>query len=406
MSPKYFYLDHAATTPCSRESWGAMSDYFLVEYGNPNSIHSAGRRARAGIEDARARIAAQLGAHGREIAITGGGTEANNMAIRGAASAPCAKGRHVVTSTIEHVSTLRTCARLANDGFEITHVEVDSYGHVDPVDVAAAVRRDTVIVTLAHANNEIGTIQPMAEITAAVKAVNPRTLVHCDAVQTAGHMPIDVDDLGVDLLTLTPHKFYGPKGIAALYVRSGVELCPLLFGGGDERRLRVGTESVPLAVGMAVALEESNARIEERDAEWLPIRDAFIDGLTSRLGGVLLNGHPTERLATNVNVSIVGVNGEDLVLLLDREGICASTGSACTTGKIEPSHVLLAIGRDREEALSALRLSFGDACRGLDVEWLIDKIVRIAERRRSIAPRRTYEYAFEAAVRPLVRRSA
>jgi cysteine desulfurase len=219
-------------------------------------------------------------------------------------------------------------------------------------------------------------------------------------------MPIDVDELGVDLLTLTPHKFYGPKGIAALYVRSGVEICPLLFGGGDERRLRVGTESVPLAVGMAVALEQSNARIEERDAEWLPIRDAFIDGLTSRLGGVLLNGHPTERLATNVNVSIVGVNGEDLVLLLDREGICASTGSACTTGKIEPSHVLLAIGRDREEALSALRLSFGDACRGLDVEWLIDTIVRIAERRRSIAPRRTYEYAFDVAARPLARRSA
>lgn len=393
MTSKFLYLDHAATTPCSRESWGAMSDYFLTDYGNPNSIHSAGRRARAAIENARARIAAQLGAHGREIAITGGGTEANNMAIRGAAIAHRHRGAHIVTSTIEHVSTLRACERLAGEGFEVTYLQPDAYGRIDPEVAGAAVRPDTVLVTLAHANNEIGTIQPIARITDAVKMANPRTLVHSDAVQTAGHLPIDVESMGVDLLTLTAHKFYGPKGVAAVYLRDGVELCPLLFGGGDERRLRVGTESVPLAVGMAVALEQSNAAIGQRDEEWLPVQRRFVEGLSARLDGVLLNGHPTERLATNVNVSIAGVNGEDLVLLLDREGICASTGSACTTGRIEPSHVLLAIGRDREEALSALRLSFGDACRGLDVEWLIETVVRIAARRRSIAPRRTYEYA-------------
>lgn len=393
MTKKFLYLDHAATTPCSRESWGAMSDYFLTDYGNPNSIHSAGRRARVAIEDARGRIAAQLGARGREIAIIGGGTEANNMAIRGAAIAHRHRGMHIVTSRIEHVSTLRACARLQDEGFDVTYITPDAYGRIDPAAAGAAVRGDTVLVTLAHANNEIGTIQPIERITAAIKAANPRTLVHCDAVQTAGHLPIDVEAMGVDLLTITAHKFYGPKGIAALYIRRGVELCPLLFGGGDERRLRVGTESVPLAVGMAVALEQSNAAMTRRDEEWLPVQRRFIEGLTERLGGVLLNGHPTERLTTNVNVSIPGVNGEDLVLVLDREGICASTGSACTTGRIEPSHVLLAIGRDREEALAALRISFGDACSGLDVEWLIDTVARIAERRRSIAPPRTYEYA-------------
>lgn len=392
MSESFLYLDHAATTPCSRESWGAMSDYFLEDYGNPNSIHVAGRRARAALEDARARIGAQLGAQGSEIAITGGGTEANNMAIRGVAKANAGRGRHIVTSTIEHVSTLRACARLEREGFRVSYVDPDEYGLIAPADAAAAVRDDTVLVTFAHANNEIGTIQPIARIAAAVKAVNPRTLVHCDAVQTAGHLHIDVDDLGVDLLTLTAHKFYGPKGIAALYVRSGVVLSPLISGGGDERRLRIGTESVPLAVGMAVALEQSVAAIESRDREWLPVRDRFIARLMSRLEGVLLNGHPAERLSTNVNVSILGLNGEDLVVLLDGEGLCASTGSACATGSLEPSHVLLAIGRDRDEALSALRLSFGDACRGLDVDALVETIVRIAVRRRSIVPRRLYQY--------------
>jgi cysteine desulfurase len=404
MNNDFLYLDHAATTPCSRESWGVMSDYFLKHYGNPNSIHAAGRRARAAIEDARARIAAQLGATAGEIAITGGGTEANNMAIRGAAIALRKRGAHIVTSSIEHVSTLRACARLEGDQFDVTYVAPDEYGRLDPAIVAAAVREDTTLVTLAHANNEIGTIQSIEQITAAVKAANRDTLVHCDAVQTAGHLPIDVQSMGIDLLTLTAHKFYGPKGIAAIYVKHGVELCPLLFGGGDERRLRVGTESVPLAVGMAVALEQSTAAMTRRDEEWLPVRRDVIGMLMDRLDGVLLNGHPTTRLSTNVNVSITGVNGEDLVLALDREGICASTGSACTTGQIEPSHVLLAIGRDREEALSALRLSFGDACSGFDVEALVETIVRIANRKRSIAPRRTFDYA--VAEREPARRTA
>jgi cysteine desulfurase len=393
MNDDTIYLDHAATTPCSWESWRAMSDYFLKDYGNPNSIHAAGRRARAAIENARERIAAQLGAKAREIAITGGGTEGNNLAIRGAATGNHRLGKHIVTSRLEHVSSLRVCESLRSEGFEVTYVSSDGYGWLDPMHVAAAVRADTVLVTLAHANNEIGTVQPFDRITAAVKGVNPRTLVHADAVQTAGHLPIDVEAMGVDLLTLTAHKFYGPKGIAALYVRQGVALSPLLLGGGDERRLRVGTENVPLAVGMAVALERSCAVMKQRDAEWLPLRDNVISLLLSRLEGVLLNGHPSDRLATNVNVSILGVSGEDLVMLLSGDGICASTGSACTTGLTEPSHVLLAIGRDREEALSALRMTFGDACRGIDAGWLVDIIVRIVERRRSIAPRRSYQYA-------------
>jgi cysteine desulfurase len=370
-----------------------MSVYFLEEYGNPNSIHSLGRRARAAVDDARARIARCLGMVPSEIVFNGGGTEANNVAIRGAAVARRGYGHHIVTTAIEHVSTLRTCARLREEGYDVTTVRPDEYGRIDANAVAAAVRRDTVLVTLAQANNEIGTIQPIGRISSAVKRVNPRVLIHCDAVQTAGHLPIDANELGVDLMTLTAHKFYGPKGIGAVYVRSGVELAPMLFGGGDEKRLRVGTESVPLAVGMAVALERACATMVDRDAEWRPIRDAVIAGLRTRLSGVMLNGHPVERLAANMNVSIAGVNGEDFVLLLDRAGVCASTGSACSTGQIEPSHVLLAIGRDRDEALGALRLTFGDASRGVDVEWLIDTIVSIALRQRSIAPMRTYAYA-------------
>ena len=393
MNSTHFYLDHAATTPCCCESWQAMSVYFLEEYGNPNSIHTMGRRARGAVDDARAQIARCLGAMPSEIAFSGGGTEANNVAIRGAAVARRAYGRHVVTTAIEHVSTLRTCARLREEGYDVTQVRPDEYGRIGPAAVAAAVRHDTVLVTLAQANNEIGTIQPIGEISSAVKRVNPRVLIHCDAVQTAGHLPIDVNALGVDLMTLTAHKFYGPKGIGAVYVRNGVELAPMLYGGGDEKRLRVGTESVPLAVGMAVALERACSSMADRDVEWRPIRDSLIAGLLTRLSGVMLNGHPVERLSSNVNVSIAGVNGEDFVLLLDRAGVCASTGSACSTGQIEPSHVLLAIGRDREEALGTLRLTFGNASRGVDVDWLIDTIVNIALRQRSIAPMRTYAYA-------------
>jgi cysteine desulfurase len=393
MTDRGLYLDHAATTPCSREAWAAMTPYFLEEYGNPNSMHSLGRHARHAIDDARARIAACVGATAREIAITGGGTEANNMAIRGAAKL-IGRGRHIVTSSIEHVSTLRTCARLEEEGFRVTYVPPDAQGRTQAAAIAAAVRKDTMLVTLSHANNEIGTIQDISAIADAARSVNSSVLVHCDAVQTAGHLPLDVEALGVDLLTLTAHKFYGPKGIAAIYVRSGVEIRPLLYGGGDERKLRVGTESVPLAVGMAVALEHACSSMEARDTEWRPVRDALFDGLAARLPGVLVNGDRRGRLATNVNVSIAGVKGEDLVLLLDRKGICASTGSACTTGRVEPSHVLLAIGRDRDEALGAVRLTFGDASRGVEVTSLVETIARLAEQQRAIAPRRTYEYAF------------
>lgn len=393
MTDRRFYLDHAATTPCSREAWDAMTPYFLTEYGNPNSMHSLGRHARAAIDDARARIAACLGATTKEIAVTGGGTEANNMAIRGAVKLRGRGGRHIVTSSIEHVSTLRTCARLEEEGFRVTYVAPNADGRTDPTAIAAAIGKDTMLVTLSHANNEIGTIQDIGAIADAVRSVNASVLMHCDAVQTAGHLPLDVDALGVDLLTLTAHKFYGPKGIAAIYVRTGVEIRPLLYGGGDEKKLRVGTESVPLAVGMAVALEHACASMHARDAEWQPVRDALFDGLAAQLPGVLVNGDRRGRLATNVNVSIAGVKGEDLVLLLDREGICASTGSACTTGRVEPSHVLRAIGRDRDEALGAVRLTFGDAARGIDAPSLVATIARLAERQRSIAPRRTWEYA-------------
>jgi cysteine desulfurase len=384
------YLDHAATTPCDEEAWREMSIYFLEAFGNPNSMHTAGRRARAAVLNARESIAAQFACNSNEIAFTASGTESNNLAIGGVARARRKRGKHIVTTAIEHLSTLRTCAQLESDGFSVTYLRPDGFGRVTPEQFVEALTPDTTLVTFAHANNEIGTIQRVAEIAAGVKAANPDVLIHSDAVQTAGHVAIDITKLGIDLMSFTAHKFYGPKGIAGLVVRHDVEIQPLLYGGGDERALRVGTEGVPLIVGMAVALQRSCAAIDARDAEWTAIRDYVTNRLLTLVEGTLLNGHPFDRLSTNVNVSFAGVNGEDLVLLMDREGFCMSTGSACTTGKVDPSHVLLGIGKSRRDALGAVRITFGEACRGVDADLIVSVMRELVAQQRSIAPPRLW----------------
>jgi cysteine desulfurase len=397
MNPQRLYLDHAATTPCCRKAWEAMKPYFLTSYGNPNSIHAEGRAAREAVREARATIAALLTCAPSEIVFASGGTEANNLAIRGVLT----EGRppsHVVSTRIEHLSMIRTCESLAADGVEVTYVDVDRHGRVSPANVIQALRPNTALVTLSHANNEIGTIQPIGEIARTLKAERPDVLLHVDAVQTAGHIPISLNGSGIDLLTLTAHKFYGPKGIAALYVREGVHLKAVLSGGGEEGALRVGTESVGLVVGLATALQYATDRMAVESEYWRSVRDYVITELGNRLEECVLNGHPTERLATNVNVSFRGVSGEDLVLLLDRRGIAASTGSACTTGKVDPSHVLTVIGRSREEALGALRLSFGEACREVEPASLVSLLVSLVEEQRSTNYRPVFPGKMESSV--------
>lgn len=380
------YLDHAATTPCREEVWEAMRRFHLTEFGNPNSLHTLGRRARGAIEEARARMATCLGCGADEVVVTSGGSESNSLAVWGVAMANRERGAHVITTRIEHVSALRTCEALEAAGFSVTYLGVNRDGRVTPEQVAAAVRPDTILITLAHANNEIGTIQPVAEISRAVKARRGETLVHTDAVQTAGHLPMDVNAAGIDLMTFASHKFYGPKGVGGLFVRRGVAVDPLCLAGSDVRGLHAGTESVPLIVGMALAFELACREMASETAAWQPVRDCLIDALLA-IEGSHLNGPRQGRLPTNVNVSFDGVDGEDLVLLLDREGVAASTGSACSTGRVDPSHVIQALGASRATALGALRLTFGRACADLDPVRLGELIARLVAEQRSTSYR-------------------
>lgn len=380
---KTLYLDHAATTPCRREVWDAMEPYFLAEFGNASSIHRMGRRAREALFGAREAVSRVLRCSDLEVVFTSGATESSNLALRGVALAAKDRGRHIVTTRIEHHAVLDTCQALETEGFSVTYLDVDEYGRVFPEQVADAVRDDTTLVSLSHANSEVGTIQPVAAIAAAVKARNPRTLVHVDAVQTVGHLEVDLREWDVDILAFTAHKFYGPKGIGGLFVREGVQVQSLISGGGQERGLRSGTESVALAVGLGKALELAAAEMARESAHWTPIRDRLAAGLLSSIGDSRLNGHPVERVPTNVNVSFLGARGEDLVLRLDRVGVCLSTGAACTTGMLEPSHVLTAMGLSRPWALGALRFSFGSASRELDTDALVRLVQAQVEQLRS-----------------------
>ncbi|MFA0748181.1 cysteine desulfurase NifS [Fervidibacter sp.] len=384
MTEERIYLDYAATTPLDPRVLEAMMPYMTEHFGNPNSIHSFGREARRAIDEAREKIAQLLNCQPSEIVFTSGGTESDNLALRGVAEAYRHKGNHIVTTAIEHHAVLRTCKALEDMGFFVTYLPVDEHGLISPEQVAEAVNERTILVSVMHANNEIGTIEPIAEIVRAVKVKRPDTIVHTDAVQTVGHIPVDIQELGVDLLSFSAHKFYGPKGIGGLFVRKGVRLVPQITGGGQERNRRSGTENVAAIVGMAKALELA---VEEMPTE-LPrlqaLRDELITGVLSRIPETRLNGHPTLRLPHNANFSFRGIEGEALLLQLDLNGIAASSGSACSSGSLEPSHVLLALGLDYELAIGSLRITLGRFTTREHILRLLDLLPKVVEKLRTL----------------------
>ena len=378
------YLDHAATTPVLPAVAEKVYEAMVEGFGNPSSVHGLGRRARAAVERARRQVAALIGADPEEILFTSGATESNNLAIQGALRA-AGPGSHVVTTAVEHHAVLDVCRALGAEGYQVTVVPVDGHGRVDPDDVARAITPRTALVSVMLANNEIGTLQPVAEI--ARIAHERGVLVHTDAAQAVGRMPVDVRSLDVDLLTFSGHKMYAPKGIGALYVRRGTRrrLHPLLHGGGQEGRLRPGTENVPAIVGFGQAAELAAADLAERAEVERRWRDRLIDGLLAAIPGASLNGHPTERLPSNVNLSIPDVAVDTLLIQLDLEGIAASSGSACTAGSIQPSHVLMALGLDRDAAARALRLTVGRCNDDEQIEAALEIIPRVVARLRGAA---------------------
>ena len=369
------YLDHAATTPLRREALDAMLPYLTEHWGNPSSIYASGRRARQGLDEARERIAATLDAKPREIVFTSGGSESVNLAIKGVAWAASARGRHIVTSSIEHKAGLHACQLLERSGFEVTYLPVDRYGRVDPADVAAAVTERTTLVSVMYANNEVGTIQRIAEIGAICR--DRKVLFHTDAIQAAPHLPLHVDPLQVDLMSLAAHKVYGPRGSGALFVRQGTAMLPQIQGGSQERQRRAGTENVAGAAGFGVALDLAQRSVGEET----PLRDRLIAGLGA-LPGIELTGDPEHRLPNSASFVVHGVEGGDLVAALDLEGIEASTGSACTSGSSEPSHVLLAMGIDPQRAHGSLRLSLGRGTTADEVDRTIAVVTALGERMR------------------------
>ncbi len=378
------YLDHAATTWTKPEVLEAMLPYFTENFGNASSIYKLGRDNRKAVDAARAHIAQALGAEPSEIYFTASGSESDNWAVKGAALARQAKGRHIITSAIEHPAVLNVFDHLGKNGFEVTYLPVDSEGIVHPESLKEAMRPDTTLVSVMMANNEIGTVQPVAELAAIARAGG--ALFHTDAVQAAGNIEVDVHKLGTDLLTISGHKFYGPKGIGALYVKKGVRIETLIHGGHQERGKRAGTENVPGIVGMAKALAMATENLRFYEARLTALRQRAYEGIMARIANVRLNGHPEKRLPGNLNLSFRFIEGESLLLMLDMKGIAASSGSACTSGSLDPSHVLLAIGLPHEIAHGSLRMSFGDANTESDVDFLVDNLVVIVEKLRQMSP--------------------
>ena len=378
------YADHAATTRMSAAAIAAMLPYLDNIYGNPSSLHSAGQQAAEALEDARARIAARLGCNPREITFTGGGSEADNQALLSAAAIGARKNkRHIVSTAFEHHAVLHTLEQLEREGFSVTLLDVGPTGTVTAGQVADAIREDTCLVSVMYANNEIGSVLPIAQIGAVCRSRG--VLFHTDAVQAAGHLPIDVEKQNIDLLSLSAHKFYGPKGVGVLYARRGVVLTPLIRGGAQERGRRAGTENIPAIVSMAAALDEACAHMDESAAHLTALRERLIEGL-SKIPHSTLNGDRKNRLPGNVSFCFEGIEGESLLLLLDARGICASSGSACTSGSLDPSHVLLAIGRPHEIAHGSLRLSLGEENTEEDVDEMLRVIPEVVAYLRGISP--------------------
>ncbi len=382
-SVQMIYLDNAATTPVRKEVLEEMSPYFSKKYGNASSLHSFGREASMALQNARSKTADVISAAPEEIYFTGGGSEADNLAIKGVAFANKDKGNHIITSAIEHDAVLNTCKFLEESGFKVSYLPVDKYGFVDCGDVERAITKKTILISVMHANNEIGTIEPVANIGAL--AQENGVYFHTDAVQSFGKIPIDVGKMGIDLLSASSHKIYGPKGVGMLYVRKGVKVQPLIHGGGHENGLRSGTENVAGIVGFGKASElAENERAVEAGRE-IKLRDRLIKGAL-KIKNSNLNGHPTIRLPNNANFSFKFIEGEGLILDLDSYGIAASTGSACSTKSLEPSHVLLCIGLKHEEAHGSLRLSLGRYTTDKDINYVLKVLPKTVERLRKISP--------------------
>lgn len=382
---RFIYADNAATTQTSDSVLNAMMPFLKDNYGNPSSIYSIAHEAAFAVNNARERVARCIGAQSHEIYFTSCGTESDNWAIKSAALLKKKAGKtHIITSNIEHHAVLHTCAALEKEGFEVTYLPVDSEGLISPEQVKDAIRENTALVTIMYANNEIGTIEPIEEIAKVCKEKG--VLFHTDAVQAIGNIPIDVSTLGVDMLSMSGHKIHAPKGVGALYIKKGLSLPNFLDGGGQERGRRGGTENVAFIVGMGQAMEDITKDIPGRIKRITPLRDELIDGILKAVPKSRLNGPREKRLCGNVNISFEGIEGESILLLLDSYGICASSGSACTSGSLDPSHVLLAIGLPAEKAHGSLRLTLGDDFAEQDVKYIIEVLPKIIKRLRDMSP--------------------
>ena len=379
------YLDNAATTMVRKEVVDAMIPAFTTYYGNPSSLHEYAREAEQLLDAARKDVAAIIGAKPDEIVFTGGGSESDNMALRGAVAANKKKGKHVITSAVEHHAVLYTLQAMEREGLiDLTILPVDEYAAVSAESVAAALREDTVLVSIMFANNEVGTINPIAEIGKICR--DKGVLFHTDAVQATGHIPIDVAKMNIDLMAISAHKFHGPKGVGVLYIRKGVRIPSLIIGGGQEKKRRAGTENVPGIVGLATALKLANEHMAENAVRVGALRDKLLKGIAERIPDVKLNGHPTDRLPNNVNYSIRYIEGESILLMLDINGIAASSGSACTSGALDPSHVLLAMGLPHEIAHGSLRLTLSEFTTEEEIDYVLDLLPQIVQRLRDMSP--------------------
>ncbi|KAF1075948.1 cysteine desulfurase NifS [Methanogenium sp. MK-MG] len=377
------YMDHAATTATRPEVAEAMLPYMTGHFGNPSSLYDLAKASREALEEARERVAAAIGAEPKQVYFTSGGTESDNWALKGVAFAKKEKGSHIITSVVEHHAISHTCEWLEKQGFSVTYLPVDRFGMVNPADVEAAITPETILITVMMANNEVGTIQPVAEIGAIAKKHG--VLFHTDAVQAVGHIPVDVGELNIDLLSLSGHKFHGPKGTGALYIGPGVRLDPLMHGGAQERGRRAGTENVPGIVGLGLAVSLAVADMAENAERLTALRDRLTAGLLA-IPHTYLNGHPDKRLPNNVNVVFEFIEGESILLLLNRYGIAASTGSACSSRSLDPSHVLMACGLPHEVVHGSLRLTLGEETTEADVDYVIAAVKEVVQRLRDMSP--------------------
>jgi cysteine desulfurase len=389
---RFVYMDHAATTFTKPEVAESMLPFLKEQFGNPSSLYSIGMESKEAVEKAREQLAKALGAKPEEIYFTSGGTESDNWAVKGTAFSRRKKGKHIITTSIEHHAVLYPCEYLESQGFEVTYLPVDSYGLVDPAEVEAAIREDTILISVMYANNEIGTIEPIREIGEIAKEQS--VLFHTDAVQVIGTVPLEMKHRhrDVDMLSLSSHKFYGPKGIGALYLREGIEIDNYMHGGGQERGKRAGTENVAGIVGMGKAIELATANIEEHNEKIKKMRDCLLAGVLE-ISSCRLNGHPEKRLPGNLNFSFEYIEGESLLLMLDQMGVCSSTGSACSSGSLETSHVLRAIGLPPKIAQGSLRLTLGDANSEEDIDYVLEVLTETVGKLRAMSP--FYKHANE-----------